>query len=92
MNLLHALRLDTSNKNQVISFVGSGGKTTALFQLAKQLQVEGRKSKVFVTTTTHLGTWQIKLADHHIIVKDKNLSNVQKQASGLQNYPNLPVT
>ncbi len=65
MNLLRALRLDKKNKHQIISFVGSGGKTTALFQLARQ--VTSRRSQVFVTTTTHLGTWQAKLADHHII-------------------------
>src|SRR5688572_17814437 len=74
MNLLHSLRLDTSNKNQVISFVGSGGKTTALFQLAKQF-----KSNVIVTTTTHLGAWQTSLADHHIVAKSiddlKTISN-----------------
>ena len=91
MNLLHALRLDSSTVNQIISLVGAGGKTTALFQLAKQFQVEGRRSKVFITATTHLATWQTKFADHHIIIKDKNLSNIQKHthsghlASGLQN-------
>ncbi|NJN80478.1 MAG: putative selenium-dependent hydroxylase accessory protein YqeC [Anaerolineales bacterium] len=80
MNLLHALRINTSNKNQVISFVGAGGKTTALFQLAKQFQVEGRRSNVFVTTTTHLGAWQTKFADHHIVVKNKNdLKNIPNE-------------
>ncbi|HCR72340.1 MAG TPA: putative selenium-dependent hydroxylase accessory protein YqeC [Anaerolineae bacterium] len=79
MNLLRALRLDKKNKHQIISFVGSGGKTTALFQLARQLQVKGQSSKVFVTTTTHLGTWQIKFSDHHTIAKSiddlKNIPN-----------------
>jgi molybdenum cofactor cytidylyltransferase len=81
MNLLQALRLGKQNENPVISFVGSGGKTTAMFQLAKQVQsqVKGHKSQVFVTTTTHLGTWQTKLADHHIIANTlddlKNIPN-----------------
>lgn len=90
MNLLKALRLKTNSQNPILSIVGAGGKTTALFQLAKQYQVEGvalslsksHRSKVFVTTTTHLATWQTKLADLHVVV---NRINLQKQASALHN-------
>ncbi|MBX3038894.1 MAG: putative selenium-dependent hydroxylase accessory protein YqeC [Anaerolineales bacterium] len=71
MNLLQALRLDKKNKNGVISFIGSGGKTTAMFQLAKQIYELRITSYVFLTCTTHLGTWQTKLADRHIAVKDR---------------------
>lgn len=72
MNLLRALRLDQPTETQpVISFVGAGGKTTALFQLARQLQNTNRQPLI-VTATTHLGVWQIPLADHHIIAKDIN--------------------
>jgi len=72
MNLKRALRLD-QKLHQVISFVGAGGKTTALFQLAREFP------QTFVTATTHLGAWQIPLADQHIIATDlddlkKNLS------------------
>ncbi len=72
MNLINALRLNKQNKNPVISIVGAGGKTTALFQLARQIQsqVTGRKSQVVVTTTTHLAPWQIKFADYHIVPKN----------------------
>lgn len=70
MDLQKALRLDKSPKTQVLSFVGSGGKTTALFQLA--LQLLNQKKLILVTATTHLGTWQTSLADHHIIADDKN--------------------
>ena len=45
-----------------IAFVGAGGKTTAIFQLARQL-----KPPVIITTTTHLGSWQTPLADRHLI-------------------------
>lgn len=45
-----------------VAFVGAGGKTTALFQLARELP-----PPVIVSATTHLGTWQIPLADRHII-------------------------
>lgn len=47
-----------------VAFVGAGGKTTAMFQLARELP-----PPVIVTATTHLGTWQIPLADHHIIAE-----------------------
>ncbi len=77
MNLFRALRLpppsfrDTSPKFsefgggwEGVAFVGAGGKTTAMFQLARELG-----SKVIVIATSHLGIWQIPLADHHIIAK-----------------------
>jgi len=68
MELIHALRLKNS-RSPVICFSGAGGKTTAVFQLARQF----RRSKVaLVTSTTHLGIWQTSLADHHIIASSKN--------------------
>jgi molybdenum cofactor cytidylyltransferase len=70
MNILHALHLDdTVTSNPTISLVGAGGKTTALFQLARQY-LAAKNKKVFVTTTTHLGAWQISNADHHVICKN----------------------
>ncbi|MBE0672275.1 MAG: hypothetical protein IH588_17000, partial [Anaerolineales bacterium] len=68
MDFAHALRLDSAPaSNQIISLVGAGGKTTALFQLARQIPTA---SSVIVTATTHLGVWQIPLADHHVIAKN----------------------
>ena len=49
---------------EMIAFVGAGGKSTALFQLARELS-----SPVIVSATTHLGIWQIPLADTHLILK-----------------------
>ena len=70
MNLSHALRLDEKNASfQTVSLVGAGGKTTALFQLAKDLTRNG-SSAVIVTATTHLGEWQVTLADRHIIATE----------------------
>lgn len=43
-----------------VAVVGGGGKTTAVFQLAHQLS-----GKAWVSTTTHLGTDQLNLADRH---------------------------
>jgi len=62
MNLSQALRITSTSP--IIAFVGAGGKTTALFQLAREL-----KQPVIVTATTHLGAWQTSLADHHIIAE-----------------------
>ncbi len=78
MNIIKALRLhpppslhDTSPKSvgfgggwEVVAFVGAGGKTTAIFQLARQLE-----GPVIVTATTHLGAWQTSLADKHIVAE-----------------------
>jgi molybdenum cofactor cytidylyltransferase len=59
LSLAQALRV---NSSPCLAFIGAGGKTTAIFQLARQLP-----SPVIVTATSHLGTWQIGLADSHII-------------------------
>lgn len=49
-----------------IAFVGAGGKTTAMFQLARELS---ETSPIIVTATSHLGAWQIQLADNHIVAE-----------------------
>jgi molybdenum cofactor cytidylyltransferase len=61
LTLSKALRLSS---NPRLAFVGAGGKTTAIFQLARQLA-----KPIIVTATTHLGTWQTTLADRHLIVE-----------------------
>jgi molybdenum cofactor cytidylyltransferase len=61
LTLARALRV---NSSPCIAFVGAGGKTTAMFQLARQLP-----SPVIVTATSHLGVWQEKLADQHIVAE-----------------------
>ena len=49
-----------------IAFVGAGGKSTGMFQLARSL-----KPPVITTTTTHLGQWQTHWADSHLIVQTR---------------------
>jgi molybdenum cofactor cytidylyltransferase len=65
MRLIDALRYSSGT---TLAFVGAGGKTTALFTLARELiktgEVASHYSTVLVTSTTHLGSWQAKLADH----------------------------
>jgi len=47
---------------ETVAFVGAGGKTSAMFALARELP-----PPVVLTTTTHLGTWQAEFADHHTL-------------------------
>ena len=92
MNLARALRLTPSahwapspnatnvafgeGRVGVISLVGAGGKTTAIFQLAHEI-VNAKSPTVILTATSHLGTWQTSLADHHIVANDLNdLNNI----------------
>jgi molybdenum cofactor cytidylyltransferase len=59
------------------AFVGAGGKTTALFLLARQFG-----SRVIVSTSTHLAVHQASLADQHIILKSPHLpANLSHQFS-----------
>ena len=61
MDLVRALRLTSS---PCLALVGAGGKSTALFQLARQLSTS-QKLPVLVTASTHLHVDQIKQADSH---------------------------
>ncbi|MBN2387107.1 MAG: putative selenium-dependent hydroxylase accessory protein YqeC [Anaerolineales bacterium] len=72
MNLSQALRLPSA---PCLALVGAGGKTTALFMLARQL------APAIVTTTTHLGAWQVHLADRHLILSSPaDLAALEKDA------------
>ncbi|RPJ23580.1 MAG: putative selenium-dependent hydroxylase accessory protein YqeC, partial [Chloroflexi bacterium] len=77
LTLVQALRL---NSSPCIAFVGAGGKTTAIFQSARTLsrradwrsraEAKGEgPSPVIITATSHLGAWQVKLADQHIMTE-----------------------
>lgn len=60
MNLYEAFRNPVHAR---MAFVGAGGKTTAMFGLARAMP-----SPVVVTCSTHLGAWQSRLADRHVVV------------------------
>ena len=60
MKLAQALGL---RPGETVAFTGAGGKTGAMFGLARELG-----GTIILTTTTHLGAWQAGLADQHIIV------------------------
>jgi len=63
LSLAKALRLNAISPKH-IAFVGAGGKTSALFDVAREI------APCIVTTTTHLGAWQAKEADQHIIIRE----------------------
>jgi molybdenum cofactor cytidylyltransferase len=59
MDLRQAIR---AQRDSQIAFVGAGGKTTAIFQLARQME-----PSVFVANSTHLANSQVSLADRHVV-------------------------
>src|SRR5512138_1241320 len=61
-SLMRALR---ASHAPIIAWTGSGGKTTGMFQLARELSAE---VPVLVTASSHLGAWQVPWADKHLIV------------------------
>ena len=67
-----------------MAFVGAGGKTTAMFRAARELSYEQDRSlpqkSVLITTTTHLGAWQARLADQVICLNSAmDLQKIEKQ-------------
>jgi molybdenum cofactor cytidylyltransferase len=64
MELAKALRI---KKTDSIAIVGAGGKTSALFQLAREL------APCIVTTSTHLGSWQTGEATKHVMVGQNDI-------------------
>lgn len=60
MDLARALRIKTGES---VAFTGAGGKTTAMFRLARALP-----PPVLLTTTTRMSLSQAALADRHLII------------------------
>jgi len=61
-----------------VAFIGAGGKTTAMFKLAREL-----KSNAIITSTTHLGSWQTSLADKHISTEAEILDEIEDVLQGV---------
>ena len=75
MDLVKAFRLTNKTKAAI---VGSGGKTTMMFQLARDFE-----SRVILTTTTHLALDQLKQADQHITLIDlADLPSIEEELVG----------
>ncbi|MEI6127721.1 MAG: selenium cofactor biosynthesis protein YqeC [Pseudomonadota bacterium] len=64
MRLSEALTLNP-DKAELICLVGGGGKTSAMFSLARELKDAGKK--VLVTTTTNMASDEVSQADEFII-------------------------
>lgn len=62
MDLNSRFRLEQDHK---IALVGAGGKTTLMFQLARDFG-----TKVICTTSTHLALDQLDQADQHLMITD----------------------
>ena len=72
MELIQALRLKQMEGIPRVAFVGAGGKTTAIFQCAREWQ-----GPVLVTSTSHLGAKQMDLADRHFYVGDNVFNRLE---------------
>lgn len=82
MRLAHALRIADPVR---LALVGAGGKTTAMFSLARELAPalgnQSANSRLLVTTSTHLSEDQARLADFHFSVGSE--AELQALESGL---------
>lgn len=67
MELKRALRLSEYPR---LAFVGAGGKTTAMFQVARQLD-----TPLMICSTTHLALAQTRLADQHLTLRSLEDAN-----------------
>ena len=80
MQLIEALRCSQPTS---MAFVGAGGKTTALFRVARELLTassnEGFFKTILVSTSTHLGAWQSGKADHFVTINSSSdIENLEK--------------
>ena len=75
MDLIKRFRL---NHHSRIALVGSGGKTTLMFQLARDFG-----SRVICTTTTHLAVEELKSADQYLTLENlKDLPGSESELTG----------
>jgi molybdenum cofactor cytidylyltransferase len=87
MELFTALRL---NHTRPVALVGAGGKTSAMVCLARELL--GTCSRVVLTTTTHLGMWQVKWGDTHLcLAVEEGLLNLGELPRGVVFITGQPV-
>jgi molybdenum cofactor cytidylyltransferase len=65
--------LDVSS-GEVVAFVGGGGKTAAMFRLAREIAARG--GRALTTTTTHIFGAQIAQAPVHVVAADATRESV----------------
>jgi molybdenum cofactor cytidylyltransferase len=71
LNLADALNV---TGDEVVALVGGGGKTSAMFRLAREIVDKG--GRVITTTTTHIFAAQIALAPAHVLAADATPESV----------------
>jgi molybdenum cofactor cytidylyltransferase len=71
VRLTDALRV---KRDEVVSLVGGGGKTTAIFRVASEMAAQG--GRALTTTTTHIFGEQIALAPAHVSALDATMESV----------------
>jgi molybdenum cofactor cytidylyltransferase len=76
ISIAKALRVE---RGDVVSFVGAGGKTTAMFRLAGELSAAGMR--VIATTTTHITKAQAQLAPASV-----GINELESLAAKLDQY------
>ena len=60
--------------DEVVALVGGGGKTAAMFRLAREMAEKG--GSVITTTTTHIFATQIALAPAHVLAAEATRQSV----------------
>lgn len=96
MNLLQALNLDDPGTGlpPCLAYVGAGGKTGAMFHLARLLLKENQYRTVLVSTTTHLGIQELAKADLAYMIDEEqdwhSLDEHQADGLVLVSGPTLP--
>ena len=83
MRLSKALEV---NRGDVVSLVGAGGKTTAMFRLAGELTSNGWK--VITTTTTMIWRHQ---ASEHTILEPEGAILLEKARAALKKHGHITV-
>ncbi len=74
------------NRGDVVSLVGAGGKTTAMFRLAGELTSQGWR--VITTTTTMI--WKHQASEHTILEPDRAIL-LEKAQLGLDKYNHVTL-
>jgi probable selenium-dependent hydroxylase accessory protein YqeC len=87
MNLIKAFDI---RKNEVISLVGGGGKTTLMFALARELSLSGQK--VITTTTTRMAASEPSRYGSPFLLLEKDEEKlIQSLPGNLERYGHITI-
>jgi probable selenium-dependent hydroxylase accessory protein YqeC len=87
MNLIEAFDI---RKNEVISLVGGGGKTTLMFALARELSLSGQK--VITTTTTRIAASEpLRYGSPFLLPEEGEEKLIQSLPGNLERYDHITI-